>query len=94
MPYEGNEKKLLDLEPTERLPIESRNEVQRIVLADEYGFDDARALQWIKRNAEVMAKIIDTDELVKAEIREGNLAYAAGMIKERLDDEGVGVDEK
>lgn len=83
---------LKELEPTERLPIDLRNEVQRLVLANEYGFDDARALKWVKENAKVMAKIIDTDELVKAEIREGNLAYAAGMIKDRLDEE-FGVDE-
>lgn len=88
-----SERKILkELEPTDRLPINLRNEVQRLVLADEYGFDDARALKWIKKNAEVMAKIIDTDELVKAEIREGNLAYAAGMIKERLDEE-FGINE-
>lgn len=83
---------LKELEPTERLPIDLRNELQRLVLADEYGFDDMQALKWVKINAKRMARIIDTDELIKAEIREGNLAYAAGMIKERLDEE-FGVDE-
>lgn len=87
------ERKILkELEPTERLPIDSRNELQRLVWADEYGFDDAQALAWVKKNAKIMARIIDNDELIKAEVREGNLAYAAGMVKERLDEE-IGVNE-
>ena len=82
------ERKILkELEPTERLPIELRNEVQRLVLADEYGFDDAQALVWVRKNAARMARIIDTDEMIKTEVREGNLAYAAGRVKERLDEE-------
>lgn len=76
-----------EFEKTERLPIKERNELQRRVLADEFGFSDKQALAWVKKNAARMAEIIDNNEMIKAEVREGNLAYAASLVKEKLDEQ-------